>query len=314
MVSLELEQDTPDIKTAGKIGKTHVVKVRKDKKSDIVKLCLDGYEFASLGDLPPYLNVNTGKRVAISPDEPGDEFVKIDSVNFERNDRAKAGNWLIASMPSNFTIARVNGNVYGTILGGAYYAGSSGFYTAGTRPPAATTQWLSFQIKPIGLNAVGEHVAVSMMNYPYTSVPAIVGNGFIIGNNQGYPVSPPSQGGCGGAAAASVPTFNSQIESYWLQGNAVFADTCASTAVPENVFTAFTAHVNVYQDIAYWRNGNFVASKNTSVVRPYWHGAPLGTRPEATLDAGGILIGVTIGLGYAGNFSVQFQSLSSGWF
>lgn len=152
---------------------------------------------------------------------------------------------------------------------------------------------------------VADTRAETLFLTPKDDPPAIIGNGMIVGSNKGWSPANPANDliGCGGVGSG-YPPFNSQIESFWILGNAVFNSTCQPQQSPVGQTQFYTLHANMYQDVAYWGPGLVARSKNTSGYRPYWD--PNG---------GGVLVFSTTHQGDPNiDFSIQFTQVQGGWF
>jgi hypothetical protein len=298
MVSVEIVTDA--------ITKQRSATARKEKRGDIVKLCMAGYEFAVMSDLPASIPIGDSTKRASASDNREDDESSISLVGIEipshfgeaNADHAKAA-WGLNQLPTNFSIIRSNGVYYGNIVGVGTYYNTNGFYKTGVRPAGTTTQWLSFNATPSALTSSGDHIAIALF-FTSSAVNAIIGNGMIIGNNQGYP------GGQG------CSTTNTQIEAFWQTGNAVYGSTCAPFSVPDGISSSYVVHANMYKDVMYQRTTSgqqYTGVKNTAGQQPPTTSG--GFNP----NEGGILIGAaTFSVPGNPNYSVQFTNVSNGWF
>lgn len=303
MVSLEVTDHQRDTGT--------VLRYRVERRTEMARLCRQGYELALFGDAPPL----TANQAATPPDSDvmDHEAVDLSRVALPAATRAKLASataWQLPSLPPDFTIVRLSGVVYGVVLSAAYFH-TSGFYTIAQRPADTTTQWLNFGVNmSASYKDTLEHIAVTLFltpNVPTPEIgPQIIGNGMVIGSTQNWSTSTPGPDliGCGGSGSG-YPAFNSQIEAFWVGGNAVFDSTCQPQSAPLGQTQFYTLHANMYQDVAYWGPGLTPRAKNTSSVRPtYWD--PNG---------GGVLIFTTTVPGNPQNdFSIQFTQVQGGWF
>ncbi|MBL8372284.1 MAG: hypothetical protein JNK28_12930 [Burkholderiaceae bacterium] len=300
MVSLEVAD------TRAETGPT--LRYRVERRTEAANLCWQGYELALFGDAPALASGPV-------PVAPGREVLAHESVDLSRvavptSERARLASataWALPSLPPEFSVVRLSGIVYGVILSAAYFH-TSGFYTIAQRPAGTTTQWLNFGVNMSpSYQATQEHIAVTLFLTPNVGALAIIGNGMVIGSTQAWSTSTPGPDliGCGGPGSG-YPAFNSQIEAFWVGGNAVFDSTCQPQSAPLGQTQFYTLHANMYQDVAYWGPGLTPRAKNTSSVRPtYWD--PNG---------GGVLVFTTTedrntqGI----DFDIQFTQVQGGWF
>ena len=210
MVSLEVAD------TRAETGPT--LRYRVERRTEAANLCRQGYELALFGDAPALASGPV-------PAAPGREVLAHESVDLSRvavptSERARLASataWALPSLPPEFSVVRLSGIVYGVILSAAYFH-TSGFYTIAQRPAGTTTQWLNFGVNMSpSYQATQEHIAVTLFLTPNVGAPAIIGNGMIIGSNQGWSPANPANDliGCGGVGSG-YPPFNSQIESFWI--------------------------------------------------------------------------------------------------
>jgi len=195
-----------------------------------------------------------------------------------------------ASLPISFSIIRRTGNVYGNLT------------ASGSRPAGMTTQWSSFNFKSVGYPA-SEHVAfVHFVDAVLESQGNLVGNGFTIGNISQHP----SGNGCGGTNWPNVPAYNTQVESFWVGGNALWGNTCAQNpnGLVNGTTYSFVLHANTGEWVSYSRAGiPAPPAVYTGDVNPNWNP-----------DNGGIRIGSTNFSPFQSNFTLTFTQVNTGWF
>lgn len=195
---------------------------RDVKFSEIQKLCKDGFGISL---------IDKGKTAKV-------QTTVDDNLDGTLVAQATASS---ASLPSSFSIIRRYGNVFGNLT------------VSGTRPSGTSTQWSAFNFTSYGYPK-SEHVAfVHFVDAVLESQGNLVGNGFVIGNVSGHS----SGEGCGGTNWPNTPVYNSEIESFWVGGNALWGATCAQNpnGLQEGVTYSFILHANTNEWVAYSRSG-----------------------------------------------------------
>lgn len=227
-------------------------------------------------------------------------FVSPNADGAGRDDIAQSSPIIpsLPSLPENFSIVQVNGVVYGN------------FFVPGDRPAGATTQWLAYFLGTINMEQFISHMAVSLLfdseqlidNYPPTYAPALVGNGFVIGNVSKTP------NGCG-FAENHTPVYNMEVESFWNGGNKLYSETCS----PEGLEDLRAYYVNVSADVSGHVSYDVVGGT-------VWFSPTADTAPDrpagsaGSLSGGGLLFGLVSTPSAPWFAAVNFFGAKTGWY